>query len=142
MTEVDTSWIKPGAEVVVYATGGNPNPKRTTVDRVAAQSFTLVGITERIKLETLQSKRIGGDWHRWNYVVVRPDSPKAKELFRQRRIENLGTNAWSAVDAWNKGGSREDLAKIDAAIEALQKYRSVLSDDSASSQSMDGRAEK
>lgn len=130
----NTDWIEPGAEVIVYVEGarsGRTYPKRTTVARVARvadKSFTLDGITERISLDTLRSKRLGGTWDFWWYAVVKPDSDKGRELLAQKRLDALNYAARKATDEWNTGNGRTDVGKLNAAIAALQAYRSALTE--------------
>lgn len=124
----DRSWIVPGAEVVVYSTGSNPGPRRSTVLKVASQSFTVAGTHEplRIQLDTLASKRMGGTWERWYYMVAHPDSEKARELAERERIRRLRSAAHSAAEEWRAGGGSKDPAKVDAVIAAFTAYRETL----------------
>lgn len=137
----NTDWIKPGAEVIVYTEGardGRAHPQRTTVTRVAGKSFTLNGITERISLDTLRSRDIGGTWDSWQYVVVKPDSDKARELFAQKRLDALYHAAERAVGNWDTEDGRADVGRLDAAITALQTYQVALAADSQQKAVSDG----
>lgn len=125
-TEVDADWIKPGVEVIVYSTGRYPHPRKTTVLRVAAKSFTLDGVAERIRFEDFKSKPVGSSWDSWRYAVVHPGSDKARELAQVQRVENALSRAIARVLDWNTGDGRRDKAKLDAAIGALFAYRDLL----------------
>lgn len=109
--EVDNSWIKPGAEVVVFSTGGRANPRKAIVKSVAAKSFVVEGLTERIKLDRLESKAIGETWSTWSYRVVRPESEEASRLFARERVGRLSSRAHTAAKDWMVGGGSADLAK-------------------------------
>jgi len=126
MAEIDSSWIKPGIEVVVLATGGRANPRRMKVGKVAAQSFTLDGLDERIKLDRLESKRLGGTWNTWRYRVVKPDSVEALRAFECERVGRLNGLAHAAAKDWLIGGGSDNPDKVDAVIAAFQAYRSAL----------------
>ena len=130
MGEEDTSWIKPGVEVVAYRHDGtrsdSPTVMKTTVRTVAAKSFTLTDLDERIKLETLRTKTLGGTWNLYWWEVIRPDSEQARQLFERKRLTALEMKAFTAVKHWNTGSGRRNVNLIDDAIEALTKLRSAL----------------
>lgn len=128
MTE-DRSWIKPGAQVVIYSHthgGGVPQPERRKVDRVAAKSFTVDGVKERIYLDTLKSKDQGDSWHHWRWVVLHPDSEEAARLFEEKRSDGLRRKARHYAEGWLKGRCDFSLEDTDKAIAALTEWRSVL----------------
>lgn len=125
----DTSWITPGAEIVVYRDTYNasPDPIRTTVEKVAKASFTVADVPgERFKFDTLQGKRYGSSYFGWSYVAIHPSDPKVNAMFAQQRRERTVARAVRAVAEWNTGHGRGDRAKLDAAIDALVKYRAEL----------------
>jgi hypothetical protein len=126
--EIDSSWIKPGVEVVVICCGSrqSPNPRRTTVLKVATQSFTVDGMPDRFKLTNLRGKSVG-DWT-WYHQVVKPDSVMARRAFDDERLTRKRNAAITAVARWNTGDGRDDLAKVDAAIDALRVFRAAVAD--------------
>lgn len=118
MNTTDTDWITPGAEIVVYSrrSDGSSHPRKTTVKTRAKQSFTVEGIGDRFKLDTLETKPTDG-WTRRRWVVVHPDSEQARSLFDAARKADLQFKARTTVEAWQKDRTRENRL---AAIEALQ----------------------
>lgn len=120
---VDNSWIKPGVEVVAYRHDGgrsdNPTVMKTTVRTVAAKSFTLVDLDERIKLDSLRTKTLGGTWNLYWWEVIHPGSEQARQLFDRKRLAALEMKAFTAVKHWNTGSGRRNPNLLGEAIEAL-----------------------
>lgn len=116
---VDTSWITEGAEVVVYrdAMDGARDPVTTTVAKVAAKSFTLDGIDQRISLDGLSSKVVGMQYSGYRYRVIPCDSDKAAALYAAEARQAAMGQARMAVDKWQRARTRANRL---AAIEALQ----------------------
>jgi hypothetical protein len=121
----DSSWIKPGVEVVVIR-GREAHPQRMKVSRVAAQSFTLDGLAERIKLATMESRPVGRNWDSWSYRVVHPESADAKRAFERERVGRLKGRAHMAVKGWMIGGGSEDLAIVNEVIAAFRAFHAAL----------------
>lgn len=123
----NTDWIKPGAEVVIQVRGRRP-PRaiRTTVARVAAKSFTVVGETLRFKLETLSTATQGSNWDPWRIVALHPESQEARRALEDAAVNGLQSAAIKAVNLWDRYGEPRDVSKIDAAILALTRYRDAL----------------
>lgn len=126
MPEADSSWIKPGVDVVVLSTGGRAHPRLAKVKSVASKSFTIEGIVERISLDKLESKSIGGTWSSWRYRVVRPASEEADRAFEIQRVARLKNKAHAAAREWMLGGGSDEPAKADAVIAAFQSYLAAL----------------
>jgi hypothetical protein len=127
MSEHD--WIQPGAPVVIYDNGAHrdsPAFRETTVKTVAMKSFTVDGLDDRFSLATLMTKLKGREWSRWRWVAIAPDSPRARKLRMDQRRGRLRSEAIDSVADWNTGAGRDDLAKLDAAIDALTDFREAL----------------
>lgn len=123
-----TDWIKPGADIVVYRDDDgrrdSPTYHVTKVKRVAGQSFTVEAIDERFKLVDLATRRGGATWQSWRWRAVERDSDKHHELRMARIKAQARTAAITAVEKWRT--DRDDLARVDAVIEAMQAVRVVL----------------
>lgn len=123
----DREWIKPGAPVVVYIDGhrGESNPRLTRVKTVATKSFTVEGVRQRIKLETLASADQGDVWSSWNWRVIDPNSERARDLFEAQRVSRLRRKAVAAAHDWSMG-EYANVERLDAAIAALQAFREAI----------------
>lgn len=130
MAGIDTSWVAAGAKVVVYRQDRDwrtrPRVHLTTVAKVAAKSFTVDGLDERIRLDTLKSKSYGGKWDQWEWVALHPDSELSADLLAIQRLNRLANLAHQAVVDWNTGKDRRDVEKVDAVITAFRRFRSAL----------------
>lgn len=118
----DTDWIRPGAEVVLHRTGEAWHVSRSTVEKIAAKSFTVVGLTERIQFVTMASKRLGGSWHRFEYKVLRPESAESAKLFERERRAGVRSRAGVFSDRF----VLDNVENLDAAIAALTEWRACL----------------
>ena len=122
--ELDTSWIKPGAPVIVYVKNRRPSegrPRETSITRVANKSFTVEWQGIRFNIERLESPRFGGSFGGWSYSVTPVGSELARDLLAADQVLRVAAHARSAVDRWKKTRSREDRL---AAIDALQAIES------------------
>jgi len=80
--EFDTSWIKPGAPVVIYHKNrrlSEAAPHRTTIKRVASDSFTVERKDILFNIESLESPR-SGSFYGWIYGVTPAGSELAYDL--------------------------------------------------------------
>lgn len=129
-TETATApdWIYPGAEVIAYRDmpgKTDTSYKRTTVARMAGQSFTLADVDERIKLDGLVSKRLGGSWNSYQYRVTPVGSDEHLTMQAARRKAKAESDAHRAVDEWLR--KRKDVVTTDAVIAALIAHREEMS---------------
>lgn len=128
----DPSWVKVGAECVVYKYdhGNHRDPYRVTVSKVNAKSFKVEGYGdvegELFKFSDGCSKEYGSRYSWWCYAVVPADDEFATKLFREQRIKRLDLKVYRALDDIKWERDRSDVAKIDAAIEALQSLAAAL----------------
>lgn len=110
-------FITKGAEVVLYSvTLGHPYPRKTTVRKVNPKTFEVAGSGRKFSRSSLMTP------DRPIYAVCAPDSDKAAELWKQAERHRLRDAAQRAVDEWNTGNGRDDLRKLNAAVEALAAY--------------------
>jgi hypothetical protein len=124
----NTSWITPGADIVVYCEiYGRPAPSfhKTTVAKVAAKSFTVTGphYVPRIRLADLESARQGGSYTGSSWKAIRPDDPRVATWEAMRRRSNRHTLAVTASEEWQRMHGRNDREKLDALVDALLAYR-------------------
>lgn len=119
----DNSWIVAGAPIAVYVDGrdGCHRLRHTTVKSVATKSFLVEGIIERFKLDTMETKDLGGTWNRWNYTAAHPSSDIVREVAERDQRDRLR----ASVRPYLNNGC-ESLAAVDDAIERLQAWRAVL----------------
>lgn len=120
-------WINKGATVVIYTDTDrhDHSPKEVKVLSVAAKSFTVEHPVSseakpvRIQFDTLESKRTGTSWNRWNYAVVQVGSEKADKLFAAERMDRIKTTARIAADRWRQDDSPERLDALRKALDVL-----------------------
>jgi len=117
-------FIQKGAQVLLYRFGihgGNPYPQVVTVTKVFTKTFEVDQLpSTKFDIRSLTS--VG----RSSYAVAAADSDKAGELWELHRRESAKSTAMAAVDRWNTGHGRDDLAALDEAITALGHYRGLL----------------
>lgn len=118
----DTDWIKPGAEIVVYSRGysGDSHPRRTTVKTRATRSFTVEGIPDRFRLDTMETKTTGTWTSARSWVAIAPDSVKAVAMFEAQRKQSLVFGAQVAMDKWERDRTRENRLAAIAALQAVE----------------------
>jgi hypothetical protein len=118
-------WLVPGTKVLVHRTGvGIERSGRihiTAVEKVATQSFTVVGNRGRFRITTL-SRHEPGTWGASERVLP-VNSDEAQKLIREARGVQVTSRARSACEEWIRLGGRERLV---AAIEALQAVKDSI----------------
>lgn len=118
---MDTSWITPGAPVVIYRADHTVTKTFyvTSVKSVAAKSFTVdqPQVTERFSLATLETKRLGGTWNAYRYVAVQVGSEQHKKLERVASQARAISDAHGAVEVWLR--NRADAKAAREAASAL-----------------------
>lgn len=115
-------WLVPGAEVVAYTVGGVgynclPDARRVTVARVATQSFTIAGRTDRFKIST-QERHTSG-WHGYIERVVSIDSEEAQRELAKVQKQCLELEARKACEVWSKDRSRINCQAVIVAFQAI-----------------------
>ncbi len=120
--ELDTSWIKPGAPVIVYVKNRRPSegrPRETSITRVANKSFTVEWQGIRFNIERLESPRFGGSFG-WHYRVTPVGSELSHDLLAADQVLQAIAHARTAVDRWTKTRSRENRLAAIAALRAIK----------------------
>lgn len=125
MTDVvRPEWLVPGAEVVVF-TAGSPiprNAKRTTIHRVAAQSFTVDGSDVRFKLTTQEYHQRSGAWgFGWTRRVVPANSIEGRRELAVESEYRLECAARDACETWTRERTRENRLAAIAALQAIDE---------------------
>jgi hypothetical protein len=102
MTEVDSSWVNPGAHVAVYVNPlfGERTVSFATVDRVAEKSFTLVGDSRRFQLSTLEHRPAGRDYISRTARVIERTDPLVDEVRRERALSRQRKAAAQACEEY------------------------------------------
>lgn len=120
---MSTEWIQPGAPIAVYIDGrdGDRRLRMSKVKRVASKSFTVEDIKERFRLDTLNTKTIGGTYDNWRYVAVHPDSDEAMQVSERDRRDRAKTKVWRYLH-----NDADSLEQVDQAIQALTEWRTLL----------------
>lgn len=131
MTDVHSrpDWLVPGAEVVVFTIGGKgvglgvPDAKATTITTIAAQSFCIVGSTDRFKIRTQEHYQRGdGGWSGHfggTRRVVPLDSDEGRrelDKFRRMRLER---SAHVTCETWIRKRNVENRLAAIAALQAV-----------------------
>ncbi|MEV8610249.1 hypothetical protein AB0383_20380 [Amycolatopsis sp. NPDC051373] len=124
MTTETPDWIKPGTPVVVYVESHrneDPQPRTTTIAKVAKLSFTVEGFTNaRFKIADQRSRQ-GSTWSFWHYVAVPADSDEASKVKQTTARLKTGYRARDAVDAWRRDRTRENRLAAIAALQAVEE---------------------
>lgn len=119
---VKPEWLVPGAEVVLYSTGGAGTPlhvKQSAVFKVAGQSFTVMDAREpRFQIQGMAA-RCGSGWSAYTRHVVSLDSDEADEKLAAAREQRLIFNVDSAYETWRRERSDEHLAALRDAVSKL-----------------------
>lgn len=122
-------WIRPGAPVVLYTSGsrsGHPHAVRTTVKRVAAQSFVVDDgdHEQRFRFDRMSvrmSVRQDPPWD-WTRHAAHPGSAEAVRALAEEAAYRAESTAISAVDEWRRDRTRENRRAAISALEALDWY--------------------
>jgi hypothetical protein len=108
-------WLVPGAKVLIQTFGNHTEHiKISSVNKIAAQSFTVDGFPHRFKIAT-QIYNAPGTWGGHSRVIP-VDSDEARKLIGIARKSRLDRIARNACDNWIRLRTHE--ARV-AAITAL-----------------------
>lgn len=114
-------WLVPGTEVVVFPTGGTTIPndtRKSTIERVAAKTFTVTHYPNRFTIATQTSREGSGVWAK-TICVVPADSERGRvelaALARRRRY----ARAYRACRVWMADDTPTNRAAAIAALRAL-----------------------
>lgn len=118
----DTSWVRPGAGVVVFQEDVPLSPRRSRVSLVARSTFEVEGVGTRFRLSDLGSL----DMSLGAPCLVRADSVEAAALWERKRRAEVCSRALGATRRWDTSGNRHDPVMVDAAIAALRAWRAEL----------------
>lgn len=117
---MDTSWIKPGAEVVMYSLArGIPDAESTTINRVHKVTFTVHGSSRKFGISDGYSK--GSDSWSAGYKVVSPNSDEAIRELRRMEVHRQRRRVTANYDRWLKDPT---FAHRQALIDALNSIDS------------------
>ncbi len=120
-TTTDTSWIKPGAEVVVYSLGtatAHPVARRDRIARVATKSFT-TETGDRYQI-TRAHRRVGDAAWGYTEYVVPVDSETGQAELAKQGARDLMDAAQAAVYQWQRYRTREARLAAIAALQAVE----------------------
>jgi hypothetical protein len=129
----DTSWIREGAEVVIYSYGGGIRPawaRATTIVSVAKQSFRVDGFMHRIALDN-QTHR-GGTWDPSTHVIPISD-PRAEVLLREEVSRRLLRTAQKRTEEFLKDSTPATVEAALKALRALQADQQTIAEHQAGS---------
>lgn len=118
-----SDWIKPGAAVVLYNTGGAGTSRNVTtsaIAKVAAKSFTVESEATRFPIDRLAVSQ-GGSWG-WTRHVVPADSDKALEVLAEDARQRAEARARTAVDQWLRQRTPETRRAAIVALQALEQH--------------------
>jgi hypothetical protein len=117
--------IQRGAKVLLYRNktrAEDPYPSMVTVTKVHSKTFEVDRLPgTKFLRSTLQSAN-GHSSH----AVTALDSEQATRIWKIHYRERAKSDAMAAVDRWNTGHGRDDLAMLNAAINALTAFRDRL----------------
>jgi hypothetical protein len=117
--------IQKGAKVLLYNVrqgGEDPHPRVTTVTKLFPKSFEVEALTD-VKFRRDDLRSTAGYSH---YMVTTLDSERAAKIWKIHYREQAKSAAMATVERWNTGHSRDDLAMLNAAIDALTVFRDRL----------------
>jgi hypothetical protein len=108
-------WIKPGAEIAVYTHDryGKNRLQQKKIATVAAKSFTVEGITDRFRLDTMAIGRC--------YKATRPGSEEALAVADRDNRNAVRSDARAYLH-----NDVDSLKHVDEAIKSLQEWRALL----------------
>lgn len=116
-------WLVPGAEVVLYSTGGAGVPRdvrRDTIAKVTKHSFTVTGEHEpRFRIDRCSADQ-GGTWG-WTRHVVPAGSDVARAELAGARHRRLIAKADMAYDAWRHSRDKRSLAALISVLQAIDE---------------------
>ncbi len=120
-TTTDTSWIVPGAEVVVFSNDHRyPRARRDRIEKIAKKSFTVEDGQpgERYQLKDA-CRRTGGAFG-YTEEVVPADSEAGQTALTDPIRRNKVGRARNAVTAWERDRTRENRLAAIAALQAVE----------------------
>jgi hypothetical protein len=116
--------IQKGTKVLLYRSKPgveDPHPSIVTVTKVSPKTFEVDKLRLKFRRSNLQS--IDGYS---SYAVTALDSEQATRIWKIHYREQAKNDAMAAVDRWNTGHGRDDLAMLNATIDALTAFRDRL----------------
>lgn len=122
----DTSWIREGAEVVVYSYGGGISPawaKASVIERVYKQAFRVEGYDHLIRIQGQVHQ--GGAWDPSTHVIPIYDQ-RAEGVLRAEVSRRLLRATQADVRVWLKDSSLNNTAKALQSLQRLYDDQKIL----------------